>query len=50
MVKTLDDIAQHPIMQQLIHALQHEGFESSIECKHNDPYITLTIQRKHHYY
>ncbi len=50
MAETTDDDFKHYLTQRVIPDLQDAGFDSSLEYDTEDDYITLTIQRKQHYY
>jgi hypothetical protein len=49
-IELTNDDLKHYITQQIIPDLQHAGFDTSLESDHDDDYVTLTIQCKHHYY
>jgi hypothetical protein len=50
MSETTDDDFKHYLAQRVIPDLQQEGFDTSLKQDNKDDYITLTIQRKQHYY
>ena len=45
-----DQLTEHPLTQQLVHALRYEGFSSSLDVDEDDEYVILTIQRDEQYY